>query len=444
MIKLRLTEHTVLFFSIVKWVIFASIAGIVAGSATALFLKALGAGTSLASSYPYWFLLIPAGLFASALLVKHLAPDAQGHGTEKVIEAVHLRSGKIPVAVVPVKLAATVITLSCGGSAGKEGPCAQIGAGLTSFMSDLFRFNEHDRKKMVICGISAGFAAVFGTPVAGAIFGVEVLFIGAILYDVLLPSFVAGITAYHTASFLGISYARIPVTPVAFSEGMMLKVMAAGVFFGICSVIFILFLKLSGKLSGKLAIPSPLKALAGGCVLAALAIIFSRNYLGLGTETMQSYLKGEDPGLFGFLLKPLFTGVTLSSGGSGGVITPIFFTGAAAGNFFAHITGSDRALFAAIGLTAVLAGAANTPIAASIMSIEMFGPEIAPYAAVACVISFLMTGHRSVYPSQILSMSKSSSLIAEEGKSISRADTKIRKRTLKSALPERIFGKKKS
>ena len=145
-------------------------------------------------------------LFLSNLIVKYLAPEAEGHGTEKVIEAVHKRSGKINPLVVPIKLIATIITIALGGSAGKEGPCAQIGAGLSSAFADLLRFGNRDRKKLVICGISAGFATVFGTPIAGAIFGVEVLFVGGLIYDVLLPAFVAGIVGYHVSSGLGITY----------------------------------------------------------------------------------------------------------------------------------------------------------------------------------------------------------------------------------------------
>ncbi len=143
---------------------------------------------------------------ASTALVKYLAPEAKGHGTEKVIEAVHKRSGKMDPHVVPVKLLATVITIATGGSAGKEGPCAQIGAGLASLLADLFRFDDSDRKKLVICGISAGFSTVFGTPIAGAIFGVEVLFVGSLMYEVLLPSFVAGIVGFQVSSALGVSY----------------------------------------------------------------------------------------------------------------------------------------------------------------------------------------------------------------------------------------------
>lgn len=352
-------------------------------------------------------------------MVKYLAPDAEGHGTEKVIEAIHKRSGKIPILVVPVKLVATIITLATGGSAGKEGPCAQIGAGLTSLFSDLLRFDDRDRKKMVICGISAGFASVFGTPIAGSIFGVEVLFIGAIMYDVLLPSFIAGVTVYQVSSVFGISYFHesISVVPV-FSELFMIKVLLSGLFFGLCSIFLIESLKWGEKLSNRIRVWVPLKGVIGGAMLVALAYLFSTRYLGLGLDTVESSLRGNDTDWYAFLLKPLFTSITLSFGGSGGIVTPIFFVGSTAGVTFAHLLNLNVATFAAIGLVSVLAGSANTPIAASIMAIELFGPPIAPYATVACVVSFLITGHRSVYPSQVLSISKSPSLQVELGKEI--------------------------
>ncbi|HAM51219.1 MAG TPA: voltage-gated chloride channel, partial [Nitrospiraceae bacterium] len=196
----KVLESSVLFISISKWIFLASIAGTIVGFSTAIFLKLLGLSMDIAKEYKYYFVLLPLAMFLSVIIVKYLAPEAEGHGTEKVIEAVHKRSGKINPLVVPVKLLATIITIALGGSAGKEGPCAQIGAGLSSVMSDLLRFDDKDRRKLVICGISAGFATVFGTPIAGAIFGVEVLFVGGLLYDVLLPSFVAGIVGYHVSS----------------------------------------------------------------------------------------------------------------------------------------------------------------------------------------------------------------------------------------------------
>ena len=143
---------------------------------------------------------------AAHLLVRFLAPDAEGHGTDKVIEAVHQRGGRIPLAVAPIKLAATVVTIGVGGSVGKEGPAAQIGASLASGLASMLRLSRRDRRKVVICGIGAGFATVFGTPIAGAIFGLEVLVLGSLMYDVLYPSFVAGIVGYHVASQLGVRY----------------------------------------------------------------------------------------------------------------------------------------------------------------------------------------------------------------------------------------------
>ena len=411
----RLTEETILFISISKWVVLASTVGALIGAVTAIFLKLLLWGTTAGQSHRYVFVLLPVALFLSALLIK-LAPDAKGHGTEKVIEAVHRHAGKIKAIVVPVKLAATLITLSLGGSAGKEGPCAQIGAGVSSMVADLLRFDDHDRKKLVICGISAGFAAVFGTPIAGSIFGVEVLFVGTILYDVLLPSFIAGITAYQVSSAIGIHYFYHPVNLVPqFSELFFLKVILAGVFFGLCAMLLIETLNLGEKLSERLRIWAPLKGLIGGIALVVLALVFSTHYLGLGLDTIEACLRGEKVAWYAFMLKGAFTSITLNFGGSGGIVTPIFFVGATSGVLYATLMGLNTATFSAIGFVSVLAGSANTPIAASILAVEMFGPTLAPYATVACVISFLMTGHRSVYPSQVLSMQKSGSIHVQLG-----------------------------
>jgi H+/Cl- antiporter ClcA len=415
-VRRKLTEETILFISVVKWVVLATIVGAIAGLATTGFLKSLLWATGVSNLSSYTFLLLPLALFSSALIVKYLAPDAEGHGTEKVIEAIHKRAGRIPVMVVPIKLVATVITLAVGGSAGKEGPCAQIGAGLASLFADIFKFDDHDRKKLVICGVSAGFAAVFGTPIAGSIFGVEVLFVGTILYDVLLPSFIAGITSYQISSSLGMTYFYHPVSLVpVFSESFMLIVVVAGIFFGFCSIMLIEALKYGERVAEKINIWKPGKGLIGGALLVVLALVFSKQFLGLGLDSIEASLNGQPVAWYAFLVKPLFTTITLSFGGSGGIVTPIFFVGATAGVAFAMLFGLNSATFSSIGLVSLLAGAANTPIAASILSVELFGPAIAPYATVACVISFLMTGHRSVYPSQILSVKKSPSIKVELG-----------------------------
>lgn len=419
----RILEESVLFISILKWSILAAFIGIIVGISTTIFLKLLDISIAFTAGFKYYYIFLPAALFASTLLVNYLAPEAKGHGTEKVIEAIHKRFGKINPAVVPVKLVATIVTLALGGSAGKEGPCAQIGAGLSSIVASLFKFGKRDRRKLVICGISSGFAAVFGTPIAGAMFGLEVLFIGGILYDVLLPSFIAGIVAYQVTTFLGITYFHEPLRFVpVFSSLFFIKVCLSGLFFGLCSFLFIEILRYFNHLSTKIRIWEPLKGLIGGIPLILIAMIFSTQYLGLGLETIRSALEGESVPAGAFIVKMLSTSITLSFGGSGGIVTPIFFIGATSGNVFANIFGLDPAIFSAIGMASLLAGAANTPIAASILAIELFGASVAPYAAVSCIISFLMTGHRSVYPSQILAVSKSPSIKIQKFKEIPESD----------------------
>lgn len=415
--KGKLTEGIVMFISVIKWFVLATAVGAIVGVSTSVFLKILNWSTSYGAQHSYYYLLLPLALFASSATIKYLAPDAEGHGTEKVIEAVHKYSGKIKASVVPVKLVATVITLAAGGSVGKEGPSAQIGAGLSSVFADLLKFNAVDHKKLVICGISAGFAAVFGTPIGGAIFGVEVLFVGSILYDVLLPSFIAGLTAYQVSSAMGIDYFyhSIELGPVL-SETVLIKMVVAGIFFGAVSFFFIEIMNLFNRISKELRLWAPLKGIVGGLALIVLTLIFSGQYLGLGLNTIESSLNGETTIWYAFIMKAIFTSITLSFGGSGGVVTSIFFMGATSGTLFAQIFGLDVATFSAIGLVSVLAGAANAPVAASIIAVELFGPEIASFAAVACVISFLITGHRSIYPSQVLSIKKSASIQAEVGK----------------------------
>lgn len=420
----KLTEQITLFASVVKWTCYASIVGIMVGLATTGFLRSLAWTSNQFGGVHDYYLFLPITLLVSSALVRWLAPDAAGHGTEKVIEAVHKRMGKIPFAVVPVKLVATVITLGGGGSAGKEGPCAQIGAGLASAFADLFRLEEVDRRKLVICGISAGFATVFGTPIAGALFGIEVLVLGQMFYDVLFPSFVAGIVGYHVANTLGVQYTHQAGCSVPLLTGWsLLEVIMLGVWCGLIALLLIETMKLGHKAFERLKWHWTFKALLGGVLLVAIGNFISRSYLGLGLGTIESGLKGEVLSAGAFFWKCVATSITLGCGGSGGVVTPIFFIGTAAGNLFAQLFNEPYiAAYSAIGMVALLAGAANTPIAASVMAIELFGPQIAPYAAVACMVSFLIVGYRSIYPSQVLGIQKSASFTAPTGGPVGELD----------------------
>ncbi|MFN8673017.1 MAG: chloride channel protein [Candidatus Sericytochromatia bacterium] len=413
-VNIKVLEIIIIFSSIIKWVSISSLIGIIVATSTFIFLKTLDFGIKITTSYNSYYLFMPIAFFISSFLVNKLAPDAEGHGTEKVIESIHKHNGRINIKVVPVKLLATIITIISGGSAGKEGPSAQIGATLASYFSEKFKFNNIDKKKIVICGISAGFAAVFGTPIAGAIFAIEVLSIGKIFYNVILPSIISATVAFEFSNYLGIEHFHSNISfSSKFTLALFVKTIFSGIFFGLVSLSLIEINNFFKKLSEKINIYPPLKGILGGGLLVFITLIFSNKYLGLGMDVILNSIKGNENTWYSFIIKIVTTCITLNFGGSGGILTPIFFIGATSGSFFANIFSLDMSMFSAIGLVALLSASANTPIAACIMSMEMFGSDITTYSAMACIISFMMVGHRSVYPSQQLSFTKSSSLNVE-------------------------------
>jgi len=456
MIHKHITEQTAIFFSVLKWVFLSSLIGVIIGAVVTFFLKILQYSDVSRNLVPFhYYYLLPFALLITVWLVRTFAPTAEGHGTEKVIDAVHKDYGKIKLSVIPIKLLATVITIFAGGSVGKEGPAAQIGAGVASGISTMLKFSKQDRKKLVICGISAGFASVFGTPIAGAIFGVEVLIIGVIMYDVLLPSFIAGFAAFTTAQLLGIDYTYFDLhfyQDVALDLPLIGKVVLAGLFFGFISDILVTTLNRLHTYITNIPLHPYYKAFGGGAILVVLALIFGEQYLGLGLETIGDILNpdpqyAQELPWYAFLIKTLFTSLSLGVGGSGGIITPIFYIGASSGHAFgSFIDPQHVALFGALGFVSVLAGATNAPIASTIMAVELFGLEMAHYAALSAVISFLISGHRSVFPSQILAMRKSEMLEVKVGEVIENTEVGLEnkeKNKIKS-IRDRIHKKRES
>jgi len=411
------TEHTALLISTLKWSVLGAVVGAVVGGATRGFLWCLASGTVIVRQlnlpFPYWWLL-PVALPLCVWLIRTFAPTARGHGTEAVITAIHERSGRIDWRVAPVKLLATVLTLIFGGSVGKEGPCAQIGAAITSLFADLARMTDADRRRLVICGIAAGFAAVFGTPISGALFGIEVLYLGRIEYEVLFPCVLAGIVAHLVCGVTP----PVPAIHSSIAELGRTEIVVLAIVVGALSglVALVLIETMRGLERGfrrfRLDLDHPyLLAAAGGVFLAAFYGLFGPAYSGLGLSTIESALAGTfSLALAACLLKVVSTSVTLEVGGSGGIVTPLFFLGTTAGAAFARLFHLPVGAFAAFGMVGVLAAGANTPIAASVMGMELLPGQLGVYAALAAGAAFLLVGHRSVYASQKIGLSKSAGL----------------------------------
>ncbi len=397
------------FLNIVKWFFLATFIGIVVGVVDAWFLKTLDRAIAWRNQFPWYYVGLPFFLYIVWLLARRTMPKAQDYSTDAVIDKINTYRSVGGVSAIKALLL-SVLTIAVGGSAGKEAPCADAGAGLGSVISRFFRMNAEDQRKLMICGVSAGFAGVFGVPISGALFGLEVLWVGHIFYEVMFPAFIAGITAFQVTTYLGVDYIYHPMNfaPVI-AEKFFLKVVLAGLFFGVVSIIFTEMMKFMKVIFRYIAVKtSPFwRSFIGGTVLVLVGLLVSPLYLGLGMDGFNGVLAGGDlQSPFGFLIKTFTTAVTFAAGGVGGIVTPIFFVGAQAGAAVASFLGTDTATMAALGLVAVLAGAANTPLSASIMAIELFGAQIAPYAAVACVVSFLLTGSQSIYSSQRISFDK--------------------------------------
>src|SRR3954465_5138587 len=441
------TEHTALLISTLKWALLGAAAGVCVGLGTRVFLWALDRSAEWARALTNGrvpvFVLLPVALPICVWMIRRFSADARGHGTEAVIAAAPQRSGRVDWLVAPVKLGATVVTLAFGGSVGKEGPAAQIGAALTSLFADILRLRDDDRRRLVICGISAGFAAVFGTPVSGALFGIEVLYLGRIDYSVIFPALVAGIVAHLVCGV----QPPFPALQEPFTDTSQVKTilitLACGALFGLIALLLIESLRFFERSLRRFERRPYLLSAAGGVVLVLLYSAAGDMYAGLGTDTINGVLAGTTPIFPGaFLLKILATSITLETGGSGGIVTPIFFIGATSGAALASVFAIPSTFLAAVGLVATLAAAANTPIAAAVMAMELLpGPE-GVYAALAAVTAFLMVGHRSVYASQKIGLSTSAGLDLELGGAIgdvSRASVRIRK----GSLAERVhrFGR---
>ncbi len=408
--------------TVLQWLVLSIVTGAIIGVGCSIFLRVLFATEGRVYAVPWWLQLslLVGGGFANGLLLHYGYRLRRSGLSDSPIVAVNQQHGKMPFRTLWIKPLAALITLGCGGSAGKEGPCSHIGASFAAGIGRTLHLNQELRKRLLACGVSAGFASVFGTPIAGAIYGVEMLAIGRIRHDFLFPGIVAGVTAFQVSKYLGVPYPAYHLGFAGdFTELLFLKTLLIGILCGAAAWVFVELLQALRRLFTRarehFGLWPPLMPAIGGVVLALLVLVAPTDYLGLSLPVMEQALHGQAVPYAGFLWKALLVAITLGSGFYGGIVTPQFVIGAVLGGAFAPLFGLAPALGAAVGLVAVVASASNAPIAAILMGIELFGADATLYVAGACVAAYLIIGHRSVYPAQQVAFSKSSWLFARAG-----------------------------
>lgn len=388
---------------------------IVIGSLVAFFLWALQATIHFRFKHPWLLFGLPlAGLFIH-FIYQYWGKSAE-KGNSLIIEQIQQDGGAVPKRMAPLILVTTLLTHLFGGSAGREGTAVQIGGSIASMFNGMFKLEPEDRKVMLTAGIAAGVGAVFGTPLTGAIFALEVLAIRKIRYHALLPALLASILADATVSVWEVKHQhyRIDDLPLQadylgstlhFDVFLTLKIILAAIAFGLVSFLFTNMIRGIKGLSAAVFKRKWMVPVAGGLLIIALTHLIGKpDYLSLGVDpeypnavTLQSafHLGGAD--YWSWLWKTIYTSITIGTGFKGGEVTPLFYIGATLGHTLSTLLNAPVSLFAALGFIAVFAGATNTPVACTMMGVELFGLEHVVFFALACFIAYLISGHSSIY-----------------------------------------------
>ena len=395
-----------LLFDIPKWILICSLIGIFSGSASAFFLVSLEWVTQYRIQHDWIVFLLPFGGLLVGLSYYYWG-ESVIKGNNLLLEEYKKKKKVIPFKMAPLVLLGTLITHLFGGSAGREGTAVQMGGAIADQFTRIFKLDNSERRILIILGISAGFASVFGTPLAGAIFALEVLYFSKINFKSILLSFLVAYVAYFTVEFWEIKHTHysIPVIP-ELSILNIFYTLLIGLLSGFAALLFSRSTHFWSSLFSKNIKYPPLRPVIGGTVLAiAIAGLGFTKFSGLGVPVIVDSFSNPSQ-WYDFLLKILFTGFTLGAGFKGGEVTPLFFVGATLGSALSLIIPMPIALLAGIGFVSVFSGATHTPIACTIMGMELFGIQPGIFIALGCSIAYFSSGSIGIYKSQIVKGAK--------------------------------------
>jgi H+/Cl- antiporter ClcA len=418
------SPYFLIFNHLIRWTLLTIPVAIAIGAVVALFLWLLSWAIHFRFAHTWLLYLLPV-----AGIVIHFVYKLYGKSSEKgnnlIMDEIHEPGGGVPKRMAPLVLGATVFTHLFGGSAGREGTAVQIGGSIADFFGRLFGLNEQDSRTVLMAGVAAGFGAVFGTPLAGTIFAVEVLAVGRLQYDAIIPCLIASIFADQTVAMIGIHHTAYHIDSfttqpsfglsfIHFDYLLLVKIIAASVLFGLTSYLFAEMAHGVKNASQRLIKTKWLIPVIGGCIIIGLTLLLGRqDYLSLGVDAqfadsviIPSAFHQGGADTWSWLWKTVYTTITLGTGFKGGEVTPLFYIGATLGNTLSQLLNAPVGLFAALGFIAVFAGATNTPLACTFMGIELFGGEYALYFAIACFTAYFFSGHSGIYTSQRIAIPK--------------------------------------
>ncbi|NDO45904.1 chloride channel protein [Clostridium sp. MD294] len=389
-----------------EWVFFGCVVGIIVGIVGVLFHFGIELATEYRIAHPWVLFLLPFGGLAIVYFYHLEGMDKDG-GTNFILVSVRTNEN-ITIKMAPLIFVSTIITHFFGGSSGREGAALQLGGSIAGKLGRILELDEKDERIMTMCGMSAAFAALFGTPIASVVFSMEVISVGIMHYSAIVPCTISALIGAGLSRYFGIEPTAFLLTgtPQGISFSMCINVMFFGVIGAVLSILFCTTMKKVSALY-KTYFPNPYKRVfVGGCIVIVLTyMVGTRNYNGAGMDVIQwAFYGGIEP--FAFLLKIVFTAVTLGAGFKGGEIVPSFFVGATFGATMSHFMELSPSFGAALGMAALFCGVTNCPLSAVILSVELFGGENIVYYMLVCAISYMLSGYYGLYSEQKIMYSK--------------------------------------